>query len=46
VIDPSALTGCDPSALQTVPSGFTLPPDTPPAVVTAIVWALGQLGTP
>jgi hypothetical protein len=46
VTDPSALTGCDPSALQAVPSGFTLPPATPPAVVTAIVWAFGQLGTP
>ena len=30
----------------TLPSGFTLPPDTPPAVVTAIAWALAQLGTP
>jgi cell wall-associated NlpC family hydrolase len=46
VTDPSALTGCDPSALQAVPSGFTLPPATPPAAVTAIVWTFGQLSTP
>jgi len=46
VADPSAIAGCDPSALGAVPSGFTLPPDTPPAVVAAIVWAFGQLGTP
>jgi hypothetical protein len=30
----------------TLPDGFTLPPGTPPPVVTAIGWALGQLGTP
>jgi cell wall-associated NlpC family hydrolase len=30
----------------TLPTGFTLPPTTPPAVVTAIWWALRQLGTP
>ncbi|MBN1174954.1 MAG: C40 family peptidase [Micromonosporaceae bacterium] len=30
----------------TLPDGYTLPPDTPPAVVTAIAWALAQLGTP
>ena len=29
-----------------LPSGFSLPPDTPPAAATAIMWALGQLGTP
>lgn len=29
-----------------LPPGFTLPPDTPPAVVMAIGWALAQLGTP
>jgi hypothetical protein len=28
------------------PSGFSLPPDTPPAVTAAIMWALAQLGTP
>jgi cell wall-associated NlpC family hydrolase len=29
-----------------LPPGFTLPPGTPPAVVTAIAWVLQQLGTP
>ncbi|GAA1574494.1 C40 family peptidase [Dactylosporangium maewongense] len=29
-----------------LPDGFTLPADTPAAVVTAIGWALQQLGTP
>ncbi len=29
-----------------LPADYTLPPDTPPAVATAIFWALGQLGTP
>ena len=29
-----------------LPSGWSLPPDTPPAAATAIMWALGQLGTP
>ncbi|MEV4199372.1 C40 family peptidase [Micromonospora globbae] len=29
-----------------LPPGFTLPPNTPPAIVTAIRWALAQLGTP
>jgi cell wall-associated NlpC family hydrolase len=29
-----------------LPSGFSLPPGTPPAAATAIMWALGQLGTP
>jgi cell wall-associated NlpC family hydrolase len=29
-----------------LPPGFALPPTTPPAVVTAIAWALAQLGTP
>ncbi|MCI4066183.1 C40 family peptidase [Micromonospora sp. R77] len=29
-----------------LPSGFALPPGTPPAVVTAIGWALAQLGSP
>jgi len=28
------------------PSGFSLPPETPPAVAAAIMWALAQLGTP
>ncbi|MBN1171085.1 MAG: C40 family peptidase [Micromonosporaceae bacterium] len=29
-----------------LPPGFVLPASTPPAVVTAIAWALAQLGTP
>jgi cell wall-associated NlpC family hydrolase len=29
-----------------LPSGFTLPAGTPPRVITAIKWALAQLGTP
>ena len=29
-----------------LPPGFTLPPNTPPAIVAAIGWALAQLGTP
>jgi cell wall-associated NlpC family hydrolase len=29
-----------------LPPGFTLPPTTPAAIVTAIEWALAQLGTP
>jgi cell wall-associated NlpC family hydrolase len=29
-----------------LPSGFSLPPGTSPAAATAIMWALGQLGTP
>jgi cell wall-associated NlpC family hydrolase len=42
IVDPGI--GCRPgSELLT---GYTLPPDTPPAVFTAIAWALGQLGTP
>jgi len=28
-----------------LPADYTLPPTTPPAVATAIFWALGQLGT-
>ena len=28
-----------------LPADYTLPPTTPPAVATAILWALGQLGT-
>ncbi|GAB1644343.1 C40 family peptidase [Krasilnikovia sp. MM14-A1259] len=32
--------------LPALPPGFTLPAGTPPPVVAAIRWALGQLGTP
>jgi cell wall-associated NlpC family hydrolase len=47
LVDPSALAAaCDPADLQAVPSGFTLPPDTPPAATAAILWAFAQLGTP
>ncbi len=31
---------------EQLPADFAFPPDTPPAVVTAIAWAFGQLGTP
>lgn len=35
-----------PEAAASLPPGFALPAGTPPPVVTAIGWALGQLGTP
>ncbi|BCJ51788.1 lipoprotein [Actinoplanes sp. NBRC 14428] len=35
-----------PDAAASLPPGFTLPASTPPPVVTAIGWALAQLGTP
>jgi cell wall-associated NlpC family hydrolase len=35
-----------PEAAAALPPGFTLPAGTPPPVVTAIGWALTQLGTP
>jgi cell wall-associated NlpC family hydrolase len=38
--------GLPPDAAGALPAGFTLPADTPPPVVTAIRWALAQLGTP
>lgn len=37
---------CATDALTALPDGFTLPASTPPAVAAAILWALGQLGTP
>ena len=38
---------CDPGkALTAVPLGLSLPAEAPAAVVTAIGWALQQLGTP
>ena len=37
---------CDPTEMVAPPSGFSLPPDTPPAVTAAIMWAFAQLGTP
>ncbi|MEV0943981.1 C40 family peptidase [Micromonospora wenchangensis] len=42
----STLTDCATDALAALPDGFTLPVNTPPAVMTAIFWAVGQLGTP
>jgi cell wall-associated NlpC family hydrolase len=42
----STITDCSTNAPAALPAGFTLPADTPPAVVTAILWAVGQLGTP
>ncbi|MEU1808404.1 C40 family peptidase [Micromonospora aurantiaca (nom. illeg.)] len=38
--------GLPPEVAGSLPPGFTLPADTPPPVVTAIGWALAQLGTP
>jgi cell wall-associated NlpC family hydrolase len=47
ISDPAALAAaCDPTEILTPPSGFTLPPDTLPAVTAAIMWAFAQLGTP
>lgn len=47
IADPAAqAAACDPTELGTPPPGFSLPPGTPPAVATAIMWAFGQLGTP
>jgi cell wall-associated NlpC family hydrolase len=42
IVDPGI--GCRPGS--DLLTGYTLPPDTPPAVFTAIAWALAQLGTP
>ena len=42
----SGLTDCATDALTALPTGFSLPADTPPAVTTAIFWAVNQLGTP
>ncbi|MET7952100.1 NlpC/P60 family protein [Micromonospora sp. NPDC005324] len=38
--------GLPPDVAASLPAGFTLPAGTPPPVVTAIGWALTQLGTP
>ncbi|MEV6815114.1 NlpC/P60 family protein [Micromonospora sp. NPDC051296] len=40
------LTDCTTDAPTALPDGFALPADTPPAVATAIAWAVNQLGTP
>jgi cell wall-associated NlpC family hydrolase len=42
----STLADCATDALAALPDGFTLPVNTPPQVMTAIFWAVGQLGTP
>ncbi|MDG6108781.1 C40 family peptidase [Dactylosporangium aurantiacum] len=42
----STIRDCSTDALAALPEGFTLPANTPPAVMTAIFWAVGQLGTP
>lgn len=42
----STLADCAADALAALPDGFTLPVNTPPQVMTAIFWAVGQLGTP
>ncbi|MEU5726082.1 C40 family peptidase [Micromonospora sp. NPDC047738] len=42
----STLADCATDALAALPDGFTLPSNTPPAVTTAIFWAVNQLGTP
>lgn len=42
----STLADCAADALAALPAGFTLPVNTPPQVMTAIFWAVGQLGTP
>lgn len=40
------LTTCATDALGPLPDQFTLPTHTPPAVTTAIGWAMHQIGTP
>lgn len=42
----STLADCATDALAALPDGFALPANTPPAVRTAIIWAVNQLGTP
>ncbi|WP_144118362.1 C40 family peptidase [Catellatospora sichuanensis] len=42
----STLADCSAVALAALPAGFTLPVNTPPQVMTAIFWAVRQLGTP
>ncbi|MFI2652774.1 C40 family peptidase [Micromonospora fulviviridis] len=42
----NTLTNCATDAPAALPDGFALPTNTPPAVTTAIFWALNQLGTP
>ncbi|WP_328383614.1 C40 family peptidase [Micromonospora zamorensis] len=42
----STLVDCATDTIEALPAGFALPANTPPAVATAIFWAVGQLGTP
>ncbi|WP_328414634.1 C40 family peptidase [Micromonospora sp. NBC_00389] len=42
----NTLAACTTDALDALPAGFALPANTPPAVATAIAWAVNQLGTP
>ncbi|MEU8376545.1 C40 family peptidase [Micromonospora sp. NPDC048894] len=42
----STLTDCAAVGFPALPPGFTVPADTPPAVATAITWAIRQLSTP
>ncbi|MEU9742554.1 C40 family peptidase [Micromonospora chersina] len=42
----NAPTDCATDAPTALPDGFALPANTPPAVATAIFWAVNQLGTP
>ncbi|MFE9694362.1 C40 family peptidase [Micromonospora sp. NPDC005806] len=42
----NTLAGCATDTPAALPDGFALPANTPPAVATAIFWAVNQLGTP
>ncbi|WP_327643662.1 C40 family peptidase [Micromonospora zamorensis] len=42
----NTLADCATDTLDALPAGFALPANTPPAVATAIGWAVSQLGTP
>ena len=42
----TTLADCATDALAALPDGFALPANTPPAVTTAVYWAVNQLGTP
>ncbi|MFF0123757.1 C40 family peptidase [Micromonospora arida] len=42
----STLADCATDALDALPTGFALPANTPPAVETAITWAVNQIRTP
>ncbi|MET8367654.1 NlpC/P60 family protein [Micromonospora sp. NPDC005194] len=42
----NTLFDCATDALDALPAGFALPANAPPAVATAVFWAVNQLGTP